>query len=415
MIEIKFGKAIGANKVLIASYADSDIKLNKNAVKLRILDGQLDAHITSEGYDRLFDFIEKEDGYVISLPENVSTIDNEYVNFIAKAVNSFKEYVIYSENRKLVNDFSFQIAKFFNIYEKVLVVDTHNFFHRTFHAMAGQANTSHNGVQTGLLKPLANLLRWSLKQEYSHIVFATESKVSKRYEFTKAKYADESMHYKSKSLEKDPLLIEQIETCNKFLKDVGLEVCQVEGYEADDIIASISKRFNNVNVPIHIFTSDKDMYQLYEYPNVSIMDTKTRKLIDKQFYIEKFTVLDPKTGIAKGATITPELFVDYQSIIGDASDSVIGIKGAGPAAACVLLHKYGSLKGICEAVIAGENVGVKAVNSESIKDAIISRDLVYLRRDLLNSIDLTRFSKKYYNFEDMLVSEFLKYDIKYLN
>lgn len=413
MITIKYGKPVGENKIVSPAYND----MTEGAiVKIAALEGQFDCHINGEGYKKIYQFLHMNPDYVLYIPEYIKVIDREYVKFLGSLLNSLSEHVIYIENAHTINMYNYYIAKFFETKGKALVIDSHNYFHKTFHAISGQPMYSNSGLPTSLLKSLSNLLRWVVGQNYDYIVFASESETSYRIDFTKKKYGENSENvYKCKREKRDPLLVQQIGICEKFLKDVGMEVCSVEGYEGDDIMASLSKRFNEEGIEVHVLTSDKDMYQLYEYENVFIIEPKTRMLLPVEHWVEKFTAIDSKTKEPKGILVTPNYFVDYQSIIGDATDSVVGLKNSGPVAACILLQKYGSLKGLCEAVLAGEDTGYKNITKESIKDAIISRDLVYMRRNLLDSVDIMKFSKKYFNFSDLLITELKKYDINFLN
>lgn len=413
MITIKFGAPIGASKILIPAYHDL-LTEGENVKKIGVLEGQFDSYIKEEGYTRIYSFLVRNQDYILYLNKNIQIMDNEHIKFISTLINSLQEYVIYIENVYTLNKFNLFIAKFYDIYEKALIVDSHNFFHKTYHAMQGAPLFSNSGVQTTLLKSLSNLLRWAVKQEYSHIVFASESSTNRRIDFTKEKYGEESnCVYKSKRDPHDIALLEQIKICNDFLFEIGMPICVVEGYEADDVMASLSKRFNEKDIPVHLFSSDKDLYQLYEYENVKSLDVKTRKVVPEEYWSKKFTAVSKKTEGKAGAIINPINFIDYQALNGDTADSIKGILGLGGVTVCILLEKYGNLKNICAAVMNGEDVGHKSVNKDSIKDAIIARDLVYLRRNLLNSCDLNIYSKKYYNFEDLLSQEFKKFDIVY--
>lgn len=112
----------------------------------------------------------------------------------------------------------------------------------------------------------------------------------------------------------------------------GLPVVDVEGFEADDLIAAYAKRAKEAGEPVVIVSSDKDLMQLVG-PGVEMWDPMKQKVIGREAVIERFGV-------------GPELVCDALALIGDTSDNVPGVPGVGPKNAAQLLQEFGSLEGL---------------------------------------------------------------------
>ena len=113
---------------------------------------------------------------------------------------------------------------------------------------------------------------------------------------------------------------------------MNLSNLSIDGYEADDIIATISLIAKKEDIEVTIVSSDKDLYQLID---------KSVKLFDpvKKIYIDGDKCLD-KFGVE------PENFIDYQSIVGDSSDNVPGVRGIGAKGAQRLISEYRDLDSV---------------------------------------------------------------------
>lgn len=293
--------------------------------------------------------------------------------------------------------------------QRVLVIDNHNFFHRVFHSMP--VMTDGKGRETSVLKGLTNFLNWlfATQTRYSNIIFTSESEI-KLY---RQSYTEElgMPIYKANRSEKAPSLIQQIKMTEAFLEEQGFLVLKKDGYEADDLLASVVKICSENNIGVTAFTTDKDAYQLAKYPDFEILDPKSKDVfIASENIFEKFG-------------ITADKFLDYQAINGDVADNVPGIKGFGKVAAIELLEKYGSLDGVFEnidSVYIEEGMN-KAKLASALKKqerlrlgkdaAYASRDLCSLREGLLtNEILNSSFIPKDLSLFKQALSE---YNIKY--
>ncbi|HNZ07114.1 MAG TPA: 5'-3' exonuclease H3TH domain-containing protein, partial [Candidatus Cloacimonadota bacterium] len=161
-------------------------------------------------------------------------------------------------------------------------------------------------------------------------------------------------------------LISQIEPVKQFFELIGLPEISLDGYEADDVLATLAERYKT-DYDVVLVTSDKDYSQLVE-AGVSIWDPAKDVTLDSDAVFTKFGV-------------RPQQFIDYLALVGDASDNIPGVKGIGPKGAVDLLTQFGSLDNIYTAL---EQVPEKYRKKlEADKDAaLLSRTLATIIRDV---------------------------------
>lgn len=138
--------------------------------------------------------------------------------------------------------------------------------------------------------------------------------------------------YKANRDEPPPELRPQFPLVREAARAFGLPVIDVEGYEADDMIAAYAKQATEAGEPVVVVSSDKDLMQLVA-DGVEMWDPMKQKAIGRAEVIEKFGV-------------GPELVCDALALIGDTSDNVPGVPGIGPKSAAQLLAEFGSLEGL---------------------------------------------------------------------
>lgn len=168
-------------------------------------------------------------------------------------------------------------------------------------------------------------------------------------------------------------LIPQFDLIKEFVEIYPFKVLQKSGYEADDVMATLVRKFRNQkDMRVVIVSSDKDLMQLVG-GNVIMHDSMKEKEIHVQDVIEKFGV-------------PPEKVVDIQSLCGDSSDNIPGITGVGPKTATKLIVEHGSLEKVLAA--ADHITGKLGENLRTHKeDALLSKKLVTLVDDLDLDVD----------------------------
>ena len=184
--------------------------------------------------------------------------------------------------------------------------------------------------------------------------------------------------YKANRDETPPDLVAQGRLVRQGLAEMGMPVLCIPDVEADDVIATLATQNCRIADKTRIITSDKDMMQLVS-DCVFLYDGMKQKRIEIPEVIEKFGV-------------PPDKVIDVQSLMGDSSDNVPGVRGIGPKKASELVNQFGSLDGIYANLDAVANERTRNMLIDGRESAYISRDLVTLRRDVdLAGLKLTPF------------------------
>lgn len=138
--------------------------------------------------------------------------------------------------------------------------------------------------------------------------------------------------YKANRPEKDGILIHQLKRAEQELASSGFPIWALDGYEADDVIASATMQAVERGHDVTIVSADKDLLQLVG-DGVKVLSPRTRQFVTPEMVREKFGV-------------TPEQMGDYLTLVGDSSDNIKGVPGIGPKKAAELMQEFGSLNGI---------------------------------------------------------------------
>lgn len=169
--------------------------------------------------------------------------------------------------------------------------------------------------------------------------------------------------YKAKRLAPPEDLLQQLPAIKEYLRLREIPGWEISGYEADDIIAALSRRETSNNNAVIIFSADKDLFQLVNQ-SVSVFHPKLK---------EKLGV----PGIKEHFGVTPDRIVDFLSLTGDASDNIPGVPGVGEKTALKLLEEFSSLDNLLQNLdkVQGK-LGEKIRDNLSILD--ISRRMIDL-------------------------------------
>ena len=273
----------------------------------------------------------------------------------------------------------------------ITIIDTFGFFFRSYFALPPLRNSA--GFPTGLLTGFVNLVD-SLRRDHStdYLVFALDSK-------GKTFRNDIYPEYKANRESPPEDLKKQLPIAIDWIEQMGFANMSREGFEADDVITTITKFAKERGFKVRIVSHDKDLYQMIEDGKVEMYDSVKRKIVDEQACIDKFGV-------------RPQNFVDFQAILGDSSDNVPGVKGIGKVGASKLINQYHTLEAIYADI---ENCGTSRIQKlllESKESAFLSRDLVRMRTDVFADIDIDSFEFEDKNYLSCLLEEFEMYEMK---
>lgn len=252
----------------------------------------------------------------------------------------------------------------------LLAVDVNYFLHRYWYSGAGVESAV---SVAGWIQRTAERLK---AKGLTDVACCFDSKTSHRKELT----ADWEDRYKDRP-EKDVELKQQLNLVQELLKGHGFACVSVEGMEADDCMASFAKQFPG---RVTILTQDKDLRQC--------LSDKCNMLLDVEWNLDETTgehTPDYKWLSAKQHTestgITPAQWVEYQSLMGDATDGIKGAIGIGEKGASDLIKEFGSAAAAIQAAKAGDE-RIKAKKREALIEfeskLETTKQLVTMRTDL---------------------------------
>ena len=248
--------------------------------------------------------------------------------------------------------------------KRLLLIDGHSMAYRAFFALPAENFTTAQGQHTNAIYGFATMLISLLKDEKpTHVAVAFDvsrktfrTEIFPEYKANRAKTPDE---FRS-----------QMSYLHELVKGFGISQFEIEGFEADDIIATITKRAEKEGAEVLICTGDRDSFQLVT---------------------AQTTVLYPKRGVSEMARMTPEAvqdkygmspdqYPDFAALRGDPSDNLPSIPGVGEKTAAKWVVEYGSLK---ELLSHAEKVGGKVGESlrANIDNVKRNRELTQLIHD----------------------------------
>jgi DNA polymerase-1 len=273
---------------------------------------------------------------------------------------------------------------------ELFLVDGNNLAYRAYFALPEELATS-DGFATGALLGFTNML-FKLLADYrpKGVAVAWDTRPVHRTELSEA--------YKSERRPMPDLLREQFPYFRPIVEAFGYRNLEFEGWEADDVIATLASRADAAGVPTCVVSTDRDAFQLVS-ANVCLMMTP-RGVSDVHVYTPER--VEARLGI------TPAQVPDFIGLKGDPSDNIEGIPGIGDKTASQLIAKYGSLEAVLEHVDELTPARARAIR-EHADQARRSRVLATMRRDLdidcdptelvLSPPDRSRLAEMFRRFE----------------
>lgn len=268
--------------------------------------------------------------------------------------------------------------------KKLVLIDGYGFFFRAYFAIRNIKRRSDgmavNGVY-GFTRMLMNVIV-DMNSTHIGVVFDTGGKT-----FRHEKYPE----YKANRPDIPNDMIPQFPLIREVTESLNIATIEKEGYEADDIIATLAKQAEKEGFETWIISSDKDLMQLVDN-RIFLYDTKESKKIT-------ITEVKDKWGVE------PSKLLDVLALMGDTSDNVPGVAGIGVKTAAELVNEYGSVNEIIENLDKIKQEKRKNLIKNNIGNLLLSKELVTLVDDIdLNiSIDDLQFK----NFNPIKFRDFL--------
>jgi DNA polymerase I len=256
--------------------------------------------------------------------------------------------------------------------DELFLIDGNSLAYRAFFALPESIATS-TGVPTNAIFGFASMLV-KILTDYGPkaTVVVWDAGSSGRKEI----YSE----YKAQRSSRPDLLKDQWPHLAPLVDAFGYRNMSVEGYEADDVIASIAERAKTADppIPVMVVTGDRDAYQLVD-DGVRIMTT-SRGITDTRVY--------DRDGVVDRYGIPPELVPDFIGLKGDTSDNIPGVPGIGDKTAADLLQRFGSLEKVLDSVEEISGAKRKQNLIEHADAARVSKQLATAKRDIELDLDV---------------------------
>ncbi|MDX6623108.1 MAG: polymerase [Solirubrobacterales bacterium] len=253
---------------------------------------------------------------------------------------------------------------------QLFLIDGNSLAYRAFFALPESIGTS-DGRPTNAIYGLASMLVKIIDEHHPQgVVVAWDAGMSGRevtYDL-----------YKAQRKPRPDLLREQWPHLMPLVAAFGYTNVKVEGYEADDVIASLTKQAREEGIEVMVVTGDRDAYQLVG-EGVRVMST-SRGITETKIY--DVAAVEERYGVP------PELITDMMGLRGDTSDNIPGVPGIGEKTATQLLQQFGSLEGVLSSVEEISGAKRKQNLTEHADDARMSQALATLQYDIETGVDL---------------------------
>ena len=281
------------------------------------------------------------------------------------------------------------------------ILDASSYVFRAYHAIGLLTNSK--GFPTNAIFGFINMFNkfiMETKPEYFVAVFDSGGK-----SFRNEIYDD----YKANRGEAPEDISLQFPKIIEYLKLRGICVMSQENFEADDIIGSLSKKYQAKN-KITIISGDKDFTQLIN-KKIIMLDTMKNRVTDYKEVLSKYG-------------LKPEQMIDYFSLVGDSIDNIPGVRGIGPKTAQSLIDKFKTLDNLYKNIKKIDKERIKNLLEENKELAYISKELVTINTNLEITDDFNQFKISSSNnqelndffkeleFDSMIDDDFKKSDLR---
>src|SRR5215217_6600061 len=258
--------------------------------------------------------------------------------------------------------------------DELYLIDGNSLVYRAFFALPESIATS-TGFPTNAIFGFASMLVKILTEHGTKpTVVVWDAGASGRKEV----YAE----YKAGRSTRPDLLKEQWPHFEPLVEAFGYTNIRLDGFEADDVIATLAERAREQGIPVVIVTGDRDAFQLIDPEGIVKVMATSRGITDTKLY-DHAAVID-RYGIA------PELIPDFYGLKGDTSDNIPGVPGIGDKTATQLLQEWGDLDAVLANIESISGAKRKENLTEHSENARISKQLATAVRDVEVDVDFDK-------------------------
>ncbi|MFH1655325.1 MAG: DNA polymerase I [Candidatus Omnitrophota bacterium] len=277
---------------------------------------------------------------------------------------------------------------------KLFLIDANSFCYRSYYAIRN-LSTSY-GQPTNAIFGFINMLKKILQNkniEFLGICFDVSRKT-----FRQAKFSEYKIHR--------PPMPDELKTQISLIKEIitayNIPIFEMEGFEADDVIATLAKKATKENLDVFIISSDKDIFQLIDEHIKIYSPNKETVVYDLNNFKSRFNV-------------PPDKITDLIGLMGDAADNIPGVKGIGEKTAVNLLAQFGSLENLLKNLDKIKSENIRELLTQQKNQAIMSKELAELDREVPLEFDIKQlktkepdYKKLYELFKKLEFNSFLK-------
>ncbi|HHE04659.1 MAG TPA: DNA polymerase I, partial [candidate division WOR-3 bacterium] len=258
---------------------------------------------------------------------------------------------------------------------KIYLIDGHGLIYRAYYAFFKRPLITTKGENTSAIFGFMRMILRLLKDEnpgYMLCVFDSRVKT-----FRHEKYPE----YKAKRLKAPNDLLSQIDTIQELVEKLGIPWIIKDGYEADDIIGTITLKAKEKGIKSIVVSGDKDILQLVDDSTIVYANKKG---------ISEIEVMD-RNKVEEVWGVPPERIIDLLALMGDQSDNVPGVRGIGQKTAVKLIQQFGTIENLYENIdrVGNKNIRKKLIDGK--EDAFLSKELVIIRRDAPVDFDMDSY------------------------
>lgn len=260
--------------------------------------------------------------------------------------------------------------------KKLVLIDGHSILNRTFYGIPDLTNSE--GIHTNAVYGFLNIMFKILEEEnadYCIVAFDVKQPTFRHEMYAKYKGTRKPMPEE---------LREQVPVMKEVLCSMGISVVEMPGYEADDVIGTLSKKAEDIGMEVAVISGDRDLLQLAtEHVRIRIPKTKKGKTEIENYYA---------SDVKDAYSVTPVEFIDVKALMGDTADNIPGVPGVGEKTATKLIVEYGSVENVYANLDNIKKSKMKTSLEENKDLAYLSKALATINTNVLLDIDISSAS-----------------------
>ncbi|HEX2944622.1 MAG TPA: DNA polymerase I [Clostridia bacterium] len=281
--------------------------------------------------------------------------------------------------------------------DKLMIIDGNSILNRAFYGLQGAQMSASDGLHTNAIFGFINILNKYLEEEkpqYLCVAFDLKAPTFRHLQFEGYKATRKGM---------PPELAEQVPYMKEVLDAMNIKRLEMEGFEADDIIGSVSKCAEAADLQVVVVTGDRDSLQLASESTKILLPITRGGRTETETY--------NGDGVREHYGVTPLQFIDVKGLMGDKSDNIPGVPGIGEKTALELIKAYGSIENVYDNLNDIEKKSVREKLETNRELAFMSKHIATIERNMPTLCQISELKRQDFN-NDKLYELFRRLDFK---